>query len=76
MQCLSARKQKRLFSSRKASLQPSAINFCMSICRDVMVSKYCGQGKRTAEINARSICDGLEGFSASSHNVSYCDLSS
>lgn len=43
MQCLSARKQKRLFSSSNASLQPSAMNFCMSICRDDTVSIYCWQ---------------------------------
>ncbi len=40
MQCLSTRKQKRLFSSSRASLQPSAMNNCMSICRLVNVSRY------------------------------------
>lgn len=41
VQCLSTRKQKRLFSSSRASLQPSAMNSCMSIWRVVRVSRHC-----------------------------------
>lgn len=40
LQCLSTRKQKRLFSSSRASLQPSAMNFWISLWREVTVSTY------------------------------------
>lgn len=37
---MSTRKQNLLFSSSRASLQPSAMNFCMSVCREEIVSRY------------------------------------